>query len=139
MSHRDTVAALIFLGGGFHFKAIEGAALRADSNLDKVRPEVAIEAVLIHAEELRRVAQPNESRLDCCRGGQRECVRVHRRPVRQLRFRPFRDELSLRTNHLRFAQESLLKFRGKTGQNLARKLPEWPLILTLIMNVIGTE
>ena len=119
MSHRDTVAALIFLGGGFHFKAIEGAALRADSNLGQARSEVAIEAVLIHAEELRRVAQPNESRLDCCRGGQRECVRVHRRPVRHLRFRPFRDELSLRINHPRIPQESLSKFRGKTGQNLA--------------------
>jgi len=33
MSHRDTVAALIFLGGGFHFKAIEGATLLSDANL----------------------------------------------------------------------------------------------------------
>jgi hypothetical protein len=32
MSHRDTVAALIFLGGGFHFKAIEGATLLSDVN-----------------------------------------------------------------------------------------------------------
>ena len=56
-----------------------------------------------------------------------------------MRFRSFRGELSLTANHLRFAQESLLKFRGKTGQNLARKLPEWPLILVLIMNDIVAD
>ena len=99
MSHRDTVAALIFLGCGFHFKAIAGTALRTDSNLSQVWAEIAVEAVLVHAKEPRRVAQPNEARLDSCWGEQGSCSGVHQRPARQLRFRPFRDELSLEANH----------------------------------------
>ena len=62
MSHRDTVAALIFLGGGFHFKAIEGATLDADPDLRQVRTDLAIEAILVHAEETGRVAQTDEAR-----------------------------------------------------------------------------
>ena len=41
-------------------------------------------------------------------------------PLRKMRFRSFRGELSLTANHLRFARESPLKFRGKRGQNLAQ-------------------
>jgi hypothetical protein len=62
MSHRDTVAALIFLGCGIHFKAVEGNSLLADSNLCQVRPDVAIEAVLVHAEVPRGIPETNESR-----------------------------------------------------------------------------
>jgi len=50
LSHRDAVAALIFLGS-FHFKAIEGAALYADPDLGQVRTHLPIEAILVHAEE----------------------------------------------------------------------------------------
>jgi hypothetical protein len=62
MSHRDTVAALIFLGSGFHFKAIEGAALRADANFSQMRPDLAVEAILVHPEEGWRIAQTYETR-----------------------------------------------------------------------------
>jgi hypothetical protein len=89
MSHRDTVAALIFLGGGFHFKAIEGAALAADPDLGQVRTNLAIEAILVHAEETGRIAQTDEAR-----GHRHTDFNNHRRPVRTLRFRSFRVELS---------------------------------------------
>jgi hypothetical protein len=62
MSHRDTVAALIFLGGGFHFKAIESTPLRADPDLGQAWADLAIEAILVHAEETGRVAQTDEAR-----------------------------------------------------------------------------
>ena len=62
MSHRDTVAALIFLGGGFHFKPIECATLYADPDLGQARTNLAIEAILIHAEETGRIAQTDEAR-----------------------------------------------------------------------------
>jgi len=62
MSHRDTVAALIFLGAGFHFKAIKGPALRADPDLGQVRTDLAIEAILVHAEEPGRIAQTDKAR-----------------------------------------------------------------------------
>jgi hypothetical protein len=62
LSHRDTVAALIFLGSGFHFKAIEGTALSADPDLGQMRTDLAIESVLVHAEEPRRIAQADEAR-----------------------------------------------------------------------------
>jgi len=62
LSHRDTVAALIFLGGDFHFKTIEGATLDADPDLRKVRANLAIEAIFVHAEETGRVAQTDKAR-----------------------------------------------------------------------------
>jgi hypothetical protein len=62
MSHRDTVAALIFLGGGFHFKAIEGTALDPDADLGQARTNLAIEAILVHTEETGGVAQTNKAR-----------------------------------------------------------------------------
>jgi hypothetical protein len=50
------VAALIVLGGGFHFKPIERPSLLADPNLSQVRPDFVVEPVLVHAEEMRCVA-----------------------------------------------------------------------------------
>jgi hypothetical protein len=48
--------------GGFHIKAVECTALATDADLPQERTDLRIEAVLVHAEELRRVAQPDESR-----------------------------------------------------------------------------
>ena len=116
MSHRDTVAALIFLGCGFHFKAIEGAALPADADLRQLQPEVAIEAVLVHAEEARRVAEANEARHDVCRRIGAGATDVHRRPFRSLRFRPFRDELSLNAIVSELGKNVCPSFRAKPGK-----------------------
>jgi hypothetical protein len=107
MSHRDTVAALIFLGGGFHFKAVERAALDADPDLGQARTHLAIEAILIHAEETGRVAQTNEAR-----GHWNTDFNNHRRPVRVLRFRSFRVELSRNIDYLWPMQEKQSAIRG---------------------------
>ena len=107
MSHRDTVAALIFLGGGFHFKAIEGATLNADPDLGQARTNLAIEAILVHTEETGRVAQADEAR-----GRRHTEVNNHRRPTRNLRFRSFRVELSREVDYLRLMQEKQFEFRG---------------------------
>ena len=105
MSHRDTVAALIFLGGGFHFKAIEGATLGSDPDLGQARTNLAIEAILVHAEETGRVAQADKSR----RRGHAD-FNNHRRPSRHLRFRSFRAELSRDVDYLRPMQEKQSEF-----------------------------
>jgi len=107
MSHRDTVAALIFLGGGFHFTAIEGAALDTDPDLRQARTNLAIEAILVHAEETGRVAQTDEAR-----GHWHIEFNNHRRPVRTLRFRSFRVEMSRERDYLRLMQEKRSGFRG---------------------------
>src|ERR1700722_3314027 len=107
MSHRDTVAALIFLGGGFHFKAIEGATLGSDPDLGQARTNLAIEAILVHAEETGRVAQPDKAR-----GHGHTDFNNHRRPVRTVRFRSFRAELSREVNYRRPMQEKQSEFRG---------------------------
>jgi hypothetical protein len=120
MSHRDTVAALIFLGGGFHFKAIEGAALDANPNLRQTRTNLAIEAILVHAEETRRIAQ-----TDKARGHWHTDFDYHRRPSRALRFRSFRAELSREVDYRRPMQEKQSEFRGifsETPGNLAKSL-----------------
>jgi hypothetical protein len=105
MSHRDTVAALIFLGGGFHFKAIESAALHADTDLRQARTNLAIEAILVHAEETGRIAQTDEARRH-----RHKDFNNHRRPARNLRFRSFRAELSRDVNYLRLMQEKQSEF-----------------------------
>ena len=38
--------------------------MAADPNLGEERPDLAIEAVLVHAEEVRRIAQTDEARQD---------------------------------------------------------------------------
>jgi hypothetical protein len=107
MSHRDTVAALIFLGGGFHFKAIERAALGANPDLGQARTHLAIEAILVHTEEAGRVAQTDKARGHC-----HTEFNNHRRPTRNLRFRSFRVELSREADYLRLMQEKQPEFRG---------------------------
>src|ERR1700722_12190744 len=107
MSHRDTVAALIFLGGGFHFKAIEGAPLDADPDLCQARTNLAIEAILFHTAEAGRIAQADEARSQW-----HTDFNNHRRPVRDLRFRSFRVELSREVDCLRLAEEKQSAFRG---------------------------
>jgi hypothetical protein len=107
MSHRDTVAALIFLGSGFHFKAVEGATLDADPDLRQAWTDLAIEAILVHAEEARRIAQ-----TDKARGHWHTDFDYHRRPSRALRFRSFRVELSRDVDYLQLTQEKQFEFRG---------------------------
>jgi hypothetical protein len=107
LSHRDTVAALIFLGGGFHFKAIERATLGAYPDLGQARTNLAIEAILVHAEEARRIAQTHEAR-----GDWHTDFNNHRRPSRDMRFRSFRVELSREIDYLRLMQEKQSAFLG---------------------------
>ena len=107
MSHRDTVAALIFLGGGFHFKAIEGATLNANPDLSQARTNLAVEAILVHTEETGRVAQADKARRHW-----HTDFNNHRRPTRNLRFRSFRVELSRDKDYLRRMQEKQSGFRG---------------------------
>ena len=49
-------------------KAIKGHSLRADRNIGPARAHFPIEAVLIHAEISRRIAQADESRCQGIRG-----------------------------------------------------------------------
>jgi len=107
MSHRDTVAALIFLGGGFHFKAIECPAPGADPDLGQARTDLAIEAILVHTEKAGRIAQTDEAR-----GHWHTEVNNHRRPTRNLRFRSFRAELSRNVDYLWLMQEKQSGFRS---------------------------
>jgi hypothetical protein len=46
---------LVLIRGRFHFEAIECAPLSSDAYLRKARPDLGVEAVLVHAEEVRRV------------------------------------------------------------------------------------
>jgi hypothetical protein len=62
VSHGTRVAAHIVLGSCFHFKAIESAALSADANLGEERPHLAVETVLVHTEEVRGIAEADETR-----------------------------------------------------------------------------
>jgi hypothetical protein len=50
------VAALIVVGPAIKVKAVESDSLRADWNLGKSRTNLAIEAILVHAEIGRGVA-----------------------------------------------------------------------------------
>ena len=61
MSRGTPVAGLIVLGSCFHFKAIEGTALSANANLGEERSHLAIEAVLVHAQEVGRIAEADET------------------------------------------------------------------------------
>jgi hypothetical protein len=56
------VAALIVVGPGIEVKTVERDSLRADGDHVQERTNVAIEAIFVHAEIGRRVAQPNEAR-----------------------------------------------------------------------------
>jgi hypothetical protein len=128
---RDTVAGLIFLGGGFHFKSVKRSPLNAYADLCQQRPHFAIEAVLVHAEVAGRVAEADEAWR---RGtGSRRCrcfgqasfartivkFKLLKHDLKHLvRFRSFRDELSLKANHALVVQKCLPKFRGKNSEYL---------------------
>jgi hypothetical protein len=56
------VAALIVAGPGIEVKPVERDSLRADGDLIQERTNVAIEAIFVHAEIRRGVAQPDEAR-----------------------------------------------------------------------------
>ena len=66
MGHRDTVAALIFLGGGLHFKSVKSPALSSNANLSKTWADIGIESILVHSEVAGGVAKSDESG---CNGG----------------------------------------------------------------------
>ena len=94
---------LIVIRPGVQINAIERDALRADGNRRDVRTHVVVEAVLVHAEVARRVAQPNEARQELRR---RSVQGRHRAAQTELRFRSLRDELSLDADHEEGGQES---------------------------------
>ena len=62
LSRGTPVAVLILVRPSVEVNAVECDALRADGNHWDVRTHVAIEAVLVHAQVLRRIAQANEAR-----------------------------------------------------------------------------
>ena len=56
------VAALIVVGAGIEVKTVERDSLRADWDQIQERTNLAIEAIFVHAEIRRGVAQPDEAR-----------------------------------------------------------------------------
>jgi hypothetical protein len=56
------VAALIVVGPGIEVKPVESDSLRTDRDCGEARTNVAVEAIFIHAEIRRGVAQPDETR-----------------------------------------------------------------------------
>jgi hypothetical protein len=61
LSRGTSVAGLIVLGRCFHFKAVEGSALATDLNLREEGSDLTVETVLVHAEEVGRVAETDEA------------------------------------------------------------------------------
>jgi hypothetical protein len=61
LSRGTPVAGLIVLGSLFHFKAVEGSALATDLNLREEGSDLTVKAVLVHAEEVGRVAEADEA------------------------------------------------------------------------------
>ena len=49
------------VGPGVEVKAVEGDALRSDRDDSDVRTDFTVEPVLVHAEEVRRVAEADEA------------------------------------------------------------------------------
>ena len=56
------VAALIVVGPGIEVKPVKGDPLGADRDRKEDGTNLTIEAILVHAEIRRRVAQPDEAR-----------------------------------------------------------------------------
>ena len=54
------VAGLILFEPGIKFKAIKADALNADADFGQVPPHLRIEAVPVHAEIARRIAETND-------------------------------------------------------------------------------
>jgi hypothetical protein len=91
---------LIVIRPGVQINAVEGDALGADGNHRDVRTHVVIEAILVHAEVSRRIAQTDEARQEL----RLRIVKRHRRPAKCAA--PIaRDELSLDANHGQRGQE----------------------------------
>jgi hypothetical protein len=61
LSRGTPVAGLIVLGRRFHFKAVEGTSLCADRNFREEGSDLAIESVLVHAEEVGGVAEADQA------------------------------------------------------------------------------
>ena len=76
LSRGTPVAVLILVRPSVEVNAIECDSLRADGNHRDVRAHVTVEAVLVHAEILRSVAQADEAR----RGFNRRSQGLHLRP-----------------------------------------------------------
>jgi hypothetical protein len=55
---------LVIVSDGFHFKSVKCTSLSTDADLPEKGADLCIEAVLVHAEELRRVAQSDEAGCD---------------------------------------------------------------------------
>ena len=47
---------------GVQFKSVEGDALFADTDFSQKGPHLGVEAVAVHAEIARRIAEANQSR-----------------------------------------------------------------------------
>jgi hypothetical protein len=58
------VAPFIFVGPGVQFKPVEGDALNANGDLGQEGADLGVEAIAVHAEVARRVAETEESRRD---------------------------------------------------------------------------
>jgi hypothetical protein len=58
------VAALIVVGPGIEVKPVKGDPVRADRNRGEKRTNIAIEAIFVHAEIRRGVAQADETRQE---------------------------------------------------------------------------
>jgi hypothetical protein len=58
------VAALIVVGPGIEVKSVKGNPVRADWNRGEKRTNVTIEAIFVHAEIRRGVAQADETRQE---------------------------------------------------------------------------
>jgi len=56
------VAALIVVGPGIEIKPVKGDPLRADRDRKEERTNLTIEAILVHAEIGRGIAQADEAR-----------------------------------------------------------------------------
>ena len=61
MDHRDTVAALIFLGGGLHFKSVKSPTLASNADLSETWADIGVESIFVHSEVAGGIAKSDES------------------------------------------------------------------------------
>jgi hypothetical protein len=64
------VAALIVVGPGIEVKPVKGNPLGADRDHGEERTNLTIEAIFVHAEIRRGIAQPDEARQNVRRRGE---------------------------------------------------------------------
>ena len=109
LSRRTSVAVLIVIRPGVKINAVKSDALCADGNYRDVRSHFVVEAVLVHAEISRRVAQPDEARQEC---RWRIVLRKHRR----LQFRVQSSLTSVSGDiMIETATEDRFRNRGRSG------------------------